>query len=51
VGYALVLVWAFTGIAIKQAGLPLIATTAWLAAAVVVVLLFGARLVKPKTSK
>ncbi len=38
-GYSLVLVWAFTGIAVKQAALPLVSSTAWLAAVVVVVIL------------
>jgi hypothetical protein len=33
VGYLSVLVWAFAGIAVKQASAPLVATSAWIAAA------------------
>jgi hypothetical protein len=33
VGYLAVLVWAFVGIAVKQASAPLVGTTAWIAAA------------------
>ncbi|MGE5249954.1 MAG: tryptophan-rich sensory protein [Bacteroidota bacterium] len=36
--YLLVLVWAFIGIALKQAGAPLVATSAWVAAAAALVL-------------
>lgn len=37
VAYLLVLVWAYVGIAIKQAGAPLVANSAWISAAVIVV--------------
>jgi len=37
-GYLLVFVWAFAGIAIKQAGAPLVAYTAWLATGVALLL-------------
>ncbi len=33
-GYALVLVWSFVGIAVKQAAEPLVANSAWVAALV-----------------
>jgi benzodiazapine receptor len=33
VGYLAVLIWAFIGIAVKQASVPLVATSAWIAAA------------------
>lgn len=36
--YLLVILWALAGIAVKHAGTPLVATTAWLAAAVVAVM-------------
>jgi benzodiazapine receptor len=51
VGYSLVLVWAFTGIAVKQAALPLVSTSAWLAAAVVVVFLTLSIVLKPVRTK
>jgi len=35
VGYALVLVWALVGIAIKQSAIPMVANAAWISAAVV----------------
>jgi hypothetical protein len=37
-GYLFVFVWSFVGIAIKQAGEPLVANTAWIAAALALVL-------------
>ena len=36
VAYLLVLVWAFIGIAVKQAGTPLVNISAWVATALVV---------------
>ena len=51
VGYALVLVWAFTGIAIKQFSLPIVSGAAWLAAAAVVVFLVLAIVLKPVRTK
>jgi benzodiazapine receptor len=37
--YVLVLIWAYAGIAVKQNGAPLVATAAWVTAAVLVLLL------------
>ena len=51
VGYSLVLVWAFTGIAIKQFALPMVSSAAWLAAAAVVVFLVLAIVLKPVRTK
>jgi hypothetical protein len=45
--FNLVLVWAFTGIAVKQQGVPAVATGALLAAMLVVVMLLAAFLVRP----
>jgi benzodiazapine receptor len=39
VAYMLVIVWAFVGIAVKHAGTPVVATAAWVTAAVVAVML------------
>ena len=39
VAYMLVIVWAFVGIAVKHAATPLVATAAWVTAALVVVML------------
>jgi benzodiazapine receptor len=39
VAYMLVIVWAFAGIAVKHAATPLVATAAWVTAALVVVML------------
>jgi len=50
-GYSLVLVWAFTGIATKQAALPLVSSAAWLAAAAVVVFLVLSIVLKPVRTK
>ncbi len=36
--YLLVLVWAFIGIAVKHQGVPLVATSAWIAMGVVAIL-------------
>jgi benzodiazapine receptor len=51
VGYSLVLVWAFTGIANKQVTLPLVSSAAWLAAAAVVVFLTLSIVLKPVRTK
>ena len=51
VGYSLVLVWAFAGIAIKQVTLPIVSGTAWLAAVAVVVFLVLAIMLKPVRTK
>jgi len=42
VAYLLVLVWAFAGIGVKQAAVPLVATTAWIMTALVVGMIFYA---------
>ncbi len=39
IAYSLVLVWAYVGIAVKQASVPLVAYSAWIAAGLIVVLL------------
>jgi hypothetical protein len=39
IAYSLVLVWAYIGIAIKQAGTPLVAISAWVAAGLILVIL------------
>ena len=46
VAYLLVLVWAVVGIAVKMAGVPVVATAAWVAAAVLAVLVVVAIVVK-----
>jgi translocator protein len=51
IGYSLVLVWAFTGIAVKQASLPLVSSAAWLAAAAVVLFLALSNVLKPVRTK
>ena len=51
VGYSLVLVWAFAGIAIKQFALPIVSGAAWLAAAAVVVFLVLAIVLEPVRSR
>jgi len=51
VSYSLALVWAFTGIAIKQFALPVVSSAAWLAAAAVVVFLVLAIVLKPVRTK
>ena len=42
VAYLLVLVWAFAGIGVKQASEPLVATTAWIVTALMIVMIFYA---------
>ena len=42
VAYLLVLVWAFAGIGVKQAAVPLVATTAWIMTALMVGMIFYA---------
>ena len=39
IAYSLVLVWAYIGIAVKQAGSPLVANAAWIAAVLILVML------------
>jgi hypothetical protein len=39
--YPLVIVWAFVGIALKHSGVPLVSTSAWIAAAVVAIIAAG----------
>ena len=39
IAYSLVLVWAYIGIAVKQASSPLVATSAWIAAGLILVIL------------
>ncbi len=50
VAYALVIIWAFIGIALKHAGTPLVANTAW-AATAAIVLLLASGLLLPKAGK
>lgn len=40
VAYLLVLAWSFAGIAVKQAGVPLVATTAWIMTALMIFMVF-----------
>lgn len=40
VAYMLVIVWAFTGIAVKHAGIPLVAVTAWVMTGIMAAMLF-----------
>jgi hypothetical protein len=40
VAYLLVLVWAFAGIGVKQAAVPLVATTAWIVTALMIFMIF-----------
>lgn len=47
IGHALVLIWAFIGIAVKPALLPIVSNTAWVAAGAVGVLLLLGLLLKP----
>jgi benzodiazapine receptor len=42
IAYLIVIIWAFAGIAVKQASTPLVANAAWIMTALVAVLLFGA---------
>jgi benzodiazapine receptor len=42
IAYLIVIIWAFAGIAVKQASTPLVANAAWIMTALVTVLLFGA---------
>lgn len=46
VAYLLVLVWAVVGIAVKLAGVPVVATAAWIAAAILAILVVVAIVVK-----
>lgn len=52
IAYLLVIVWAFVGIAVKQAANPIVATTSWLMTGVVVVmLLVGARVNRHRSNQ
>jgi benzodiazapine receptor len=51
VGYSLVLVWAFAGIAFKQSALTIVSGAAWIAAAAVVIFLMLAIVLKPVRTK
>jgi preprotein translocase subunit SecG len=42
VAYLLVLAWAFAGIGVKQAAVPLVATTAWIVTALMIFMIFYA---------
>ncbi len=42
IAYLIVIIWAFAGIAVKQASAPLVTNAAWIMTALVAVLLFGA---------
>ncbi len=46
VAYMLVIVWAFAGIAVKQAGTPVVATAAWVATALAALMLVAGLLFK-----
>ncbi len=50
VAYPLVLVWAFVGIAAKQAGVPAVATASWIGAAVVATGLLVALVVRARST-
>ena len=50
IAYLLVLVWAFVGIAVKQADAELVAVSAWVAAGLVFLLLMIAALRQPRMS-
>jgi hypothetical protein len=41
IAYQLVLVWAFVGVAVKQAGTPMVANAAWVMSGLVVLVLIG----------
>ncbi len=51
VAYALVIIWAFAGIAVKHAGVPPVATTAWVMTGWVAALLFVGMFVQGKRSR
>lgn len=51
IAYMLVIIWAFTGIAVKHAGTPLVATTAWVTAAGVALLAIAALLSRRRPTK
>jgi benzodiazapine receptor len=47
VAYSLVLIWAYAGIAVKHAGTPLVATTAWVTAALIGLMLVVGLFLRP----
>jgi hypothetical protein len=49
--YLLVIVWAYVGIALKQAGVPSVAITAWLMAVLVVIVLVSGLLFRRRRAK
>lgn len=51
IGHALVLIWAFIGIAVKPFLLPIVANAAWVAAGVVGILLLLGLLLKPNAER
>jgi benzodiazapine receptor len=50
VAYMLVIIWAFAGIGVEQAGTPVVATAAWVAAGVVALMLLAGVLVSRRRS-
>lgn len=48
IAYMLVIVWAFVGIAVKQAGTPLVATSAWVTTALVALMLILSVILKER---
>lgn len=48
IAYALVVLWAYAGIAIKQAGTPLVAVSAWVAAGFVMLLIVLTVVLRPR---
>jgi hypothetical protein len=51
IAYALVIIWAFAGIGVKQAAVSSVATTAWIAAGAVLLLLLGGLLARPRSDQ
>lgn len=49
IAYTLVLIWAFIGIAVKQADFTLVATSAWITAAILAVLVIATPFLKKQT--
>ena len=50
IAYLLVITWSVIGVAVKQAGSPLVATAAWIAAGAIVLLLVAGTLARRRTS-
>jgi hypothetical protein len=51
IAYSLVLVWAYVGIAVEHASTPLVATSAWIGAGLILVILIVARIRKYQQQK